>query len=198
MKRFPERPIWSILALTLIAAAAGLSLPSASSGQAAQTPASSAPSSTAAAGRARRPPADGRRPPGRRQAGTWRNGRVRQGRADQCRRRLDEEAVRPAEDTGGAAEDVHPSARLSPRAGARRSGHQGSDGHHVRRQRPDVRAREPRLHGRTRKPNGELDPVGRISLWTDTNNDGVYDKHTIFVDTWCSRGSSRRTGPTRS
>jgi mono/diheme cytochrome c family protein len=29
---------------------------------------------------------------------------------------------------------------------------------------------------------GELDPIGRISLWTDTNNDGVYDKHSIFVD----------------
>jgi mono/diheme cytochrome c family protein len=30
--------------------------------------------------------------------------------------------------------------------------------------------------------NGELDPVGRISLWTDSNNDGTYDKHTVFVD----------------
>jgi mono/diheme cytochrome c family protein len=29
---------------------------------------------------------------------------------------------------------------------------------------------------------GELDPVGRISLWTDTNHDGVYDTHTVFVD----------------
>ena len=29
---------------------------------------------------------------------------------------------------------------------------------------------------------GELDPVGRISLWTDSDNDGVYDKHTMFVD----------------
>jgi mono/diheme cytochrome c family protein/glucose/arabinose dehydrogenase len=29
---------------------------------------------------------------------------------------------------------------------------------------------------------GELDPIGRISLWTDSDNDGVYDKHTIFVD----------------
>ncbi len=29
---------------------------------------------------------------------------------------------------------------------------------------------------------GELDPVGRISLHTDTDNDGVYDKHTVFVD----------------
>jgi mono/diheme cytochrome c family protein len=33
-----------------------------------------------------------------------------------------------------------------------------------------------------KEANGELDPVGRISLWSDTNNDGVYDKHTIFVD----------------
>ena len=33
-----------------------------------------------------------------------------------------------------------------------------------------------------KEANGELDPVGRISLWTDTNNDGVYDKHTMFVD----------------
>jgi mono/diheme cytochrome c family protein len=29
---------------------------------------------------------------------------------------------------------------------------------------------------------GELDPIGRISLHTDTNNDGVYDKHSVFVD----------------
>jgi mono/diheme cytochrome c family protein len=29
---------------------------------------------------------------------------------------------------------------------------------------------------------GELDPVGRISLHIDTDNDGVYDKHTVFVD----------------
>ena len=28
----------------------------------------------------------------------------------------------------------------------------------------------------------ELDPVGRISLHVDTNGDGVYDKHTVFVD----------------
>jgi mono/diheme cytochrome c family protein len=33
-----------------------------------------------------------------------------------------------------------------------------------------------------KEAEGELDPVGRISLWTDTNNDGVYDKRTIFVD----------------
>jgi mono/diheme cytochrome c family protein len=30
--------------------------------------------------------------------------------------------------------------------------------------------------------NGELDPVGRISLWSDTNNDGTYDRHSVFVD----------------
>jgi mono/diheme cytochrome c family protein len=29
---------------------------------------------------------------------------------------------------------------------------------------------------------GETDPIGRISLHEDTDNDGVYDKHTIFVD----------------
>ena len=29
---------------------------------------------------------------------------------------------------------------------------------------------------------GQLDPIGRISLHTDTNNDGVYDKHSVFVD----------------
>jgi mono/diheme cytochrome c family protein len=29
---------------------------------------------------------------------------------------------------------------------------------------------------------GELDPVGRISRWVDSNNDGVYDNHTVFVD----------------
>src|SRR5207244_1021765 len=29
---------------------------------------------------------------------------------------------------------------------------------------------------------GELDPVGRISMHVDTNGDGIYDKHTVFVD----------------
>ena len=29
---------------------------------------------------------------------------------------------------------------------------------------------------------GELDPVGRISMWTDSDNDGVYDKHSMYVD----------------
>ena len=29
---------------------------------------------------------------------------------------------------------------------------------------------------------GQLDPISRISLHADTNNDGVYDKHTVFVD----------------
>jgi mono/diheme cytochrome c family protein/glucose/arabinose dehydrogenase len=29
---------------------------------------------------------------------------------------------------------------------------------------------------------GQLDPISRISLHVDTDNDGVYDKHTIFVD----------------
>jgi mono/diheme cytochrome c family protein/glucose/arabinose dehydrogenase len=30
--------------------------------------------------------------------------------------------------------------------------------------------------------NGELDPVGRVSIHTDTDNDGKYDKHSVFVD----------------
>ena len=29
---------------------------------------------------------------------------------------------------------------------------------------------------------GERDPVGRISVHEDVNNDGVYEKHTVFVD----------------
>ena len=29
---------------------------------------------------------------------------------------------------------------------------------------------------------GEHDPNGRVSLHVDTDNDGVYDKHTVFVD----------------
>jgi len=29
---------------------------------------------------------------------------------------------------------------------------------------------------------GQLDPISRISLHVDTDNDGVYDKHTVFVD----------------
>ena len=29
---------------------------------------------------------------------------------------------------------------------------------------------------------GQLDPISRISLHVDTNNDGVYDKHSVFVD----------------
>ncbi len=29
---------------------------------------------------------------------------------------------------------------------------------------------------------GQLDPISRISLHVDTDNDGVYDRHTVFVD----------------
>ncbi len=29
---------------------------------------------------------------------------------------------------------------------------------------------------------GELAPVGRVSMHVDTNNDGVYDRHTVFAD----------------
>jgi hypothetical protein len=29
---------------------------------------------------------------------------------------------------------------------------------------------------------GQLDPISRISMHVDSDNDGVYDKHTVFVD----------------
>jgi hypothetical protein len=29
---------------------------------------------------------------------------------------------------------------------------------------------------------GELDPISRISMHEDTDNDGVYDKHSVYVD----------------
>jgi mono/diheme cytochrome c family protein/glucose/arabinose dehydrogenase len=29
---------------------------------------------------------------------------------------------------------------------------------------------------------GELEPIGRISMHVDTHGDGIYDKHTVFVD----------------
>ena len=29
---------------------------------------------------------------------------------------------------------------------------------------------------------GELDPIGRISMHVDADNDGIYEKHTVFVD----------------
>ena len=35
---------------------------------------------------------------------------------------------------------------------------------------------------RTPTPTGERDPVGRISVHEDVNNDGVYEKHAVFVD----------------
>ena len=95
-------------------------------------------------------PASNPRRAGRRRAERHRGPRRcgRTGRPGDGRHRLDEAAVRPAEDTGGTTQDVHPSAWIPPRARAVRSGHQGPDGHHVRRQRPDVRPREPGLHGR--------------------------------------------------
>src|ERR1041385_5791536 len=34
----------------------------------------------------------------------------------------------------------------------------------------------------TKDADGELDPVGRISMWTDSDNDGAYDKHSTYVD----------------
>ena len=44
---------------------------------------------------------------------------------------------------------------------------------------------------------GQLDPIGRVSMHVDTNNDGVYDKHTISPTSWCSRASRRRSARTR-
>ena len=41
---------------------------------------------------------------------------------------------------------------------------------------------ELRTYMLTADSDGELDPVSRISRWEDTNNDGVYDKGTVFVD----------------
>ena len=66
-------------------------------------------------------------------------------------------------------------------AGADRAGDPGADANRVRRQRPDVRARESRLHAGRRR-TGELDPVGRISVHEDVDNDGVYEKHGVFLD----------------
>jgi mono/diheme cytochrome c family protein/glucose/arabinose dehydrogenase len=41
---------------------------------------------------------------------------------------------------------------------------------------------EIRGYMKTADADGERDPVGRISLHEDTNNDGIYDKHSVFVD----------------
>jgi mono/diheme cytochrome c family protein len=41
---------------------------------------------------------------------------------------------------------------------------------------------EMRSYMQDKDAKGELDPISRISLHTDTKGTGVYDKHTIFVD----------------
>ena len=43
-------------------------------------------------------------------------------------------------------------------------------------------ARAARLHAGRRTATDELDPIGRISLHEDRDNDGVYETHTVFVD----------------
>ena len=130
--------------------------------------------------------------------------------------RFHEAAARPGEDAGRGAENVHPSARVSPRARARRSEHQGSDRHHVRWQRPDVRARESGLHGRqgsnrrarSRRPHLAVDrheqrrrvrqghylrgqagvPALRDAVWTEHHPDqGVQRAGAVEV-----RGHERR------
>lgn len=41
---------------------------------------------------------------------------------------------------------------------------------------------ELRTYMLTADSDGELDPASRISRWEDTDNDGVYDRGTVFVD----------------
>src|SRR5262245_45473456 len=41
---------------------------------------------------------------------------------------------------------------------------------------------ELRGYMQTKDAGGQLDPVGRISRHEDADNDGVYEKHTVFVD----------------
>ena len=41
---------------------------------------------------------------------------------------------------------------------------------------------ELRGYMQTADARGQLDPVGRISRHEDADNDGVYEKHTVFVD----------------
>jgi len=41
---------------------------------------------------------------------------------------------------------------------------------------------ELRTYMLTADSDGELDPTSRISRWEDTDNDGVYDRGTVFVD----------------
>ena len=41
-------------------------------------------------------------------------------------------------------------------------------------------------------------PISRISRHEDTDGDGIYDKHTVFVDNWCCRGSRSRSATASS
>ena len=54
-------------------------------------------------------------------------------------------------------------------------------GHRVRRQRPHVR-RELISYMMDADATREHEPISRISRWESTKGDGVYDKHTVFVD----------------
>ena len=62
-----------------------------------------------------------------------------------------EEAAGPAADAGRAGEEVLAAARLQARTGADRSRHRGAGADCLRRQRPHVRARAPRLHAGCRR-----------------------------------------------
>ena len=53
-------------------------------------------------------------------------------------------------DPAASAEALPASARLQDRAGSHRSAHRGSGRRHLRRQRPDVRARDALVHARCR------------------------------------------------
>ena len=74
------------------------------------------------------------------------------------------------------------SAGLQAGAGAHRSRHPGAGADRVRRQRAHVRRSSCAATCRTPTPTGELAPVSRISVQEDRNNDGVYETHTVFVD----------------
>ena len=45
-----------------------------------------------------------------------------------------------------------------------------------------------RSYMRDADATGEHEPTSRISRWESTKGDGVYDRHTVFVDTFSSRG----------
>jgi hypothetical protein len=94
------------------------------------------------------------------------------------------------------AKTLPPAARLPDGTGRRRSRHHPRR-HGVRRQRADVRRRvhaptcstPTARQARAREPH---QPLGEHA------GDGVYDKHTVFVDASCCRASSCRSTPTAS